>query len=219
MAGKKKIGRKELLKKPDEFITFSNRAYQWIRVHSRKVILGVSAVILLVALFFGYSAYQNRQERLAHEKYFSALELADPAQRLAELEALLQKYPRTRTASLASISAGHLYFQKKEYARAVALYQKALNQGKFPPDVRSLILENLAYAYEQKGDLAQAASTFSRITQEKEELLKEEALLNTARVYQKMGKTQEARTAYQTFLSRYPKSPFAPIVKDRLAGM
>jgi len=219
MARKKKLGRKELLKKPDEFITFSNRVYLWIRTHARYVVGVVSALVLFFALFLGYSAYQNRQERQAREGYYSALEKVDPAGQLSKLEEVIQKYPRTRTANLARIAAGHLYFQKKDYARAVTYYQSVLDKGKIPPDIRSLLLENLAYAQEQKGDLSQAASTFSRLSQGEDETIKEEALLHLARVYQKMGKTQEAKAAYQTFISRYPKSPFTPIVKDKLAEM
>lgn len=219
MAGKKKISKKELLKKPDEFISFSNRAYFWVRDHSRSVIGIGGGVVLLLLLYFGYSSYEQRQERQAREKYYSAQEITDPGEQLRKLEEVLQQYPRTHHAHLARIAAGHLYFQKKDYTRAVASYQSALDRGKFPPDVRSLILENIAYAYEQKGDLERAASVFSRLSGEEAAPVKEEALLHLARVYQKMGKTQEAKAAYQNFINRYPKSPFAPLVKDKLVGM
>ncbi len=104
------------------------------------------------------------------------------------------------------MTIGHLYYQKKDFPRAVYYYQSALNKGKFPPTFKILILGNLAYAYEQKGDLQQAAKTLSEITQGQENLLKEDSLLNLARVYQKMGKKTEAKATYQNFLKSFPQS-------------
>jgi predicted negative regulator of RcsB-dependent stress response len=219
MAGKKKISRKDLLKKPDEFITLSTRTLNWVKDNYIKVIWFGSGFVLLVTLYFGYTAYRNRQERLGHEKYFSSLEVTDPDQKLKQLEEILKDYPGTKAAQSAWVMAGHLYYQKKDFSRAVSSYQSALNNGKFPPTFKTLILGNLAYAYEQKGDLQRAAGTLSEITQGQENLLKEDSLLNLARVYQKMGKKAEAKTTYQTFLKSFPQSVYGNMVKDQLAGL
>lgn len=219
MAGKKKISRKELLKKPDEFITLSTRTLNWVKDNYQKVIWIGSGIVLVLILFFGYSAYRNREEKQGHEKYFSSLEVSDPDQKLKKLEEIIKDYPRTKAAYSALVTAGHLYFQKKNFPRAVSSYQTALDKGKFPPAFRTLIQGNLAYAYEQKGDLQQAAKTFAEITQSKENLLKEDSLINLARVYQKMGKKAEAKATYQTFLKSFPQSIYAKVVKDRLAGL
>jgi predicted negative regulator of RcsB-dependent stress response len=219
MAGKKKISRKDLLKKPDEFITLSTRTLNWVKNNYVKVVWVGSGFVLLLTLYFGYSAYRNRQERLGHEKYFSSLEVTDPDQKLKQLEEILRDYPGTKAAQSAWVTAGHLYYQKKYFSRAVSSYQSALNHGKFPPSFKTLILGSLAYAYEQKGELQQAARTLSEITQGQENLLKEDSLLNLARVYQKMGKKAEAKTTYRTFLKSFPQSVYGNMVKDRLAGL
>jgi tetratricopeptide (TPR) repeat protein len=143
----------------------------------------------------------------------------DPDQKLKILEEILKDYPRTKAAQSSWVTAGHLYYQKKDFSRAVSSYQSALNNGKFPPTFKTLILDNLAYAYEQKGDLQQAAKTLSEITQGQENLLKENSLLNLARVYQKMGKKAEAKTTYRTFLKSFPQSVYSNMVKDQLAGL
>jgi len=219
MAGKKKISRKELLKKPDEFITFTTRSLNWVKENSSIVIWVGSGIILLLILYFGYSTYRNRQEKLGHEKYFSSLEITDSDQKLKKLEEIIKDYPRTKAAYASRVTSGHLYYQKKDFSKAVIAYQSALHKGKFPTAFKNLILGNLAYAYEQKGDFPQAAKTFSEITQGQDDLLKEDSLLNLARVYQKMGKKAEAKTTYQNFLKLFPKSVYANMVKDRLAGL
>lgn len=219
MVRKKKISTKEMLKRPDEFLTLSTRTLNWVKDNYQKAIWVGSGIVFLLILYFGYSAYQNRQERLAHEKYFLSQESTDPDQKIKQMEGITKDYPRTRAAYTSWVTLGHLYYQKKDFPRAVSAYQTALSKGKFPPAVKTLILENLAYTLEQKGDLPQAAKTFSEIAQGKENLLKEDALLSQARVYQKMGKPQEVKASYQTFLKSFPKSVYAPMVKDRLGRL
>ncbi len=208
-----------MLKRPDEFLTLSTRTLNWVKDNYQKAIWVGSGIVFLLILYFGYSAYQNRQERLAHEKYFLSQELTDSDQKIKQMEGITKDYPRTRAAYTSWVTLGHLYYQKKDFPRAVSAYQTALSKGKFPPAVKTLILENLAYTLEQKGDLPQAAKTFSEIAQGKENLLKEDALLSQARVYQKMGKPQEVKASYQAFLKSFPKSVYAPMVKDRLARL
>lgn len=219
MAGKKKISRKELLKKPDEFITLSTRTLTWAKDNYFMVICVGAGLVLLLTLYFGYSAYRNRQERLGHEKYFSSQEITDPDKKLKQLEEIITDYPGTAAAQSARVTAGHLYYQKKDFSRAVSSYQAALQKGKFPQAFKIVILGNLAYAYEQKGDLPQAAKTLSEIAQGQENLLKEDSLLHLARVYQKMGKKTEAKTTYQTFLKSFPQSVYSSMVKDQVAGL
>lgn len=219
MAGKKKISRKELLKKPDEFITLSTRTLNWAKENYLKVIFIGSGLVLLLILYFGYSAYRIRQERLGHEKYFSSLEITDPDKKIKQLEEIIRDYPGSKAAQYSRVTVGHLYYQKKDFSKAISSYQAALNNGKFSPALRTLILSNMGYAYEQKGDLPQAAKTLTEITQSQVNLLKEDSLLNLARLYQKMGKKAEAKTTYQTFLKSYPQSAYGPMVKDHLAGL
>jgi predicted negative regulator of RcsB-dependent stress response len=215
----RKISRKELLKKPDEFITLSSRILNWVKDNVQKTIWIGSGLVLVLMIYFGYSAYQNRQERMAHERYFSSLEISDQDKKLKQLNEIINDYPRTKAASDSRVTVGHLYYQKKDFPRAVSAYQTALTKGSFPQAFKTLILENLAYALEQKGDLQEAAKTFSEIAQGKEIFLKEDVLLSLARVYQRMGKSQETKSTYQTFLTSFPKSIYAPMVKERLARL
>jgi predicted negative regulator of RcsB-dependent stress response len=215
----KKISKKELLNKPDEFITLSTRVMNWARDNYKTVIWSVSGVVFVLVLFFGYSAYRNHQESLAHDKYFSALEQTDPEQKLKQLEAVIKDYPATKGGGLAMVSAGHLYYQKKDYPKAIASYELALTKGDFSQPVLTLVRQNLGYAYEEKGDLPQAVKTYSDITQGKENFLKEDSLLNLARLYLKMGKKAEARKSYQDFIQTFPNSVYAPMVRDRLSKL
>jgi predicted negative regulator of RcsB-dependent stress response len=219
MAPKKKISRKELLKKPDEFITTSNRIYNWISQNLRTVIGAAAALILAAAAVWGYTAYRSHQETQARQQYFTAVELKEPDQKIKNLQAVTRDFPGTAGSDKAWVSLGHLYFQKKEYPQAIQAYQTALSGGRFTVEFQTLIRENLAYALEEKKDLKGAADLLAQIANGTNPLLKENASLNLARVYTKMGKTQEAKTTLQNFLKTYPNSNYAPLVRDRLARL
>ena len=216
-AQRKSISRKEMLKKPDEFITTSNKIANWVKVHYQKVIWVGAVVVLVLGAFFGYRAYAAHQEQQGREAYFAALELTDLPQKIKKLSAVPTDYPRTQSAQKAWISLGHLYYQQKDFTQALNAYRSALNQGKLPIEIQSLTTESLAYALEQKGDLKGAADNFAQLLKGPDPLLKEDAHLNLARVYTKLGQTKEAKTTYQDFLKAYPNSIYAPLVRDRLA--
>jgi tetratricopeptide (TPR) repeat protein len=218
-AQKKTISRKELLKKPDEFITTSNKIANWVTAHYQKVIWGGALVVLVAGAFFGYRAYAAHQEKQGREAYFSSMELTDINQKIKKLATVTADYPRTQGAQKAWISLGHLYYQQKDFTQAMNAYRSALNQGKLPTEIQSLITESLAYVLEEKGDLKGAVETFGKLLQGTDPLLKENAHLNLARVYVKSGQTKEAKTTYQDFLKAFPNSIYAPLVRDRLAKM
>ena len=218
-AQKKSISRKELLKKPDEFITTSNKIAQWVTAHYQKVIWVGAVVVLAAGVFFGYRAYAAHQEKQGREAYFAALELPEITQKIKKLSAVTTDYPRTQGAQKAWISLGHLYYQQKDFTRALAAYRSALSRGKLLPEFQSLVNESLAYVLEEKRDLKEAADAFSQILKGPDPLVKENAHLNLARVFIKLGQTKEAKSAYQDFLKAFPNSTYAPLVRDRLAKM
>jgi predicted negative regulator of RcsB-dependent stress response len=216
---KKKISRKELLKKPDEFITTSNKIYAWVSDNYQKVLMVLLVAVVVAGVVLGYLGYRSHRESQAHQKYFSALELTDPPKKIKALQELTAEYAGTRGAAQAWISLGHLYFQQKNFAQAEQAYRQALDLKGFPDSVQSLIQESLAYTLEEKGDLKGAVAGFSQIIRAADPFLKENAYLSLARVYVKLGQSKEAKTALQDFLKAFPNSNYAPLVRDRLARL
>jgi tetratricopeptide (TPR) repeat protein len=218
-AQKKSISRKELLKKPDEFITTSNKIANWVTVHYQQVIWTGAVVVLVAGGFFGYRAYAAHQEKQGREAYFSAIEVTEIKEKIKKLAAITTDYPRTQGAQKAWIALGHLYYQQKDLTQALNAYRSALNRGKLPTEIQALTTESLAYVLEAKGDLKGAAETYGQLLKGSDPLLKENAHLNLARVYTKLGQAKEAKNTYQDFLKAFPNSIYAPLVRDRLAKL
>ena len=69
MAARKK-SRKELLKKPDEFITFSGKLIRFVADYQKHISYTLCAVVAVALVIIGYQFFAQRSEA----KAFSMLE-------------------------------------------------------------------------------------------------------------------------------------------------
>jgi tetratricopeptide (TPR) repeat protein len=189
MAKKKKITRKELLKKEDEFISFSNRVSLYVSTHAKQIeYLGLSLVIIIV-LVIGISLYFRHLNKKALIAYnlayknlvsdFSPDIKKDNIQRsIEELDNIIKKYGWTKMAILAIPQLAYLKFGQGKYDEAIPLYQTYLKRDKSDSIYRSMCLFGLAATYEAKGDHQSAISHLKKIVDGEDNFLKEEAMFS-----------------------------------------
>ena len=60
-----KLTRKQLLKEPDEFITFSGKLIQWLTTYKRQATLAAGVVFVLLVATAGFQAYLHHAENKA----------------------------------------------------------------------------------------------------------------------------------------------------------
>jgi tetratricopeptide (TPR) repeat protein len=232
MAKKKRVTRKQLLKEPDEFLTFSAKALQFAAENRKTIgraLIGLLVVVLAVALvryFMGLSerrGYLVFEEGLSHyeaqisgEKSAAVLEIAK--ERFAKA---LQDYGSTRAAELSLPFYGDMRYEEGQYDKAVELYEEALEEFTEQESLKKLIWNNMAYAYEGKQDYEAAISCWQKIVGSQSPFLKGDAYFNMGRMYEAMEKDEEARKAYKRVVEDYAESVHFRVAKDkveRLAG-
>ena len=132
---KKKITRKELLKSPDEFLTFSARMVIFANEHSRQLTF-IGIIIAAAALIYlggnTYFGYMNRKAQDAYNRaYYSLIRNMNPDKGQKDfkeseelIEKVLDKYGSSKVARLALPELAHLKFREKKYDEAIPLYQK-----------------------------------------------------------------------------------------------
>jgi len=72
----KKVSRKELLKSPDEFMTFSSRAIAFFRDHSTQFSYVGVGILVLIVIYMGintYMKYVNKKGQTAYNEAYYAL--------------------------------------------------------------------------------------------------------------------------------------------------
>ena len=227
MAKKQKITRKELLKKPDEFLSVTARMLQWAAAHKKQLVYGGSAVVIAAVLFAAYQFVSIRSERKAFQllaqnlaKYEDLRGQQDAAKAYqavsGEFHQLIDQYSGNDGGKLARVIYANICFEAGQYQQAIDLYTQALTDFEGQPLIRNLILSGLGYAYEQLNDFAAAAGFFDRLVHDPKALMPEEAWFNLGCLYAELGESEKSRQAFQKILSDYRDSIYYDMVKERL---
>ena len=221
MAIKKKPTRKELLKEPDEFLSFSRKMLLFA-VSRKKPIIAAASVFfaLLVAIAgFQYYAYktENRAFALLQQAAASATGDRITAHKAASgaFEQLFDRYPDQAAAHIGKVIYAGICYRAGEAEKAADLYSSALAYFEGDPALQSLIQSGLGYAREAAGDLSKAAATFRRISERPEAVFKDNALFQLARITEKEGSPAEGASLFGRITEDYPASMFGEIAREK----
>jgi outer membrane protein assembly factor BamD (BamD/ComL family) len=224
---KKRVTRKQLLKEPDEFLTFSGRAALFVREHSRqfKYLGGAIATALLIYLGIntvmgyinkkGQNVYNMAYYILAQDMDLN-LQSEDLKQSVDLFQKVIDNYGFSKVSRLALPELAYLKMAEKKYDEAIPLYQEFL--GKVPNNIpyQSLTRMALAACYEAKGEFERAIETLRQITAGPDDLFKEQAMLSLARVYRLAHQEDKSKEILKEFVEKFKTSPFLPIAKAHL---
>ncbi|MEW5733978.1 MAG: tetratricopeptide repeat protein [Thermodesulfobacteriota bacterium] len=225
-----KPSRKELLKGPDEFVTFTAKMVTYARDNQNKIFAAVISILVVILLVLGARYYLNRQENQAQRlledaqtDFVAARDSSASSDKLAQVEekftAVRTQYPRTDAARLALINRANVRLARGQAAAAAEDFAEAQKAFARDPLMQSVIQSGLAYAYEEQKDYAKALELFSGIASGQESVYAEDAALALPRLYEAMGKTDEAKKAYEDFAKKYPDSPFTAFAREKAARL
>ena len=227
MAAPKK-SRKELLKKTDEFITFTGKLIRFIADYQKQIFYILCAVVAVALVIIGYQFFAQRSEAKAFsmlEKTMAKYEArkkatsADEAYRnvSGEFQRIVEKYGGNAAGKLARVSYANISYNAGDYQKAIELYKPALNDFKDHPLVYNFILSGLGYAYQQMGEDRNAAMYFEKIAST-DSNIRDEALFNLGLLYERSGDRDKSYQAFQQILSNFPNSMYFDIVEEKLSG-
>ena len=229
MAKKRKKTRKELLKKPDEFLTISSKLiklaieYKTHLTYASGIIL-VLAVIISGVRFFSIRAENNASALLDKSltKYNSIKAEKQPDEVFGEVsedfQFIFNKYEGKESAKLARLIYANICYNAGKYKQAIELYKTALTEFEKYPMIYHQILSNLGYAYEQQEDYSTAVGYFEKISAAPEPIMRDEALYHLGRLYDKLGENEKSREAYNKILTDHQDFIYIDLVKERMSG-
>lgn len=208
MAKKKRVTRKQLLKEPDEFFTFSGKAIQFFS-KNQKPVVGVLVGLVVIALAFaGFRYFSGVSERKAYAMFEQArssymsdiLASGKPSfqdETIKKLETVIGEYPSSTAAQFSLLVYGDVSYQRGDYDKAIELYDKALGGFKGEEVIPIIIWNGLGHAYEGKKDYTSAAANFRKITEAQGEFMKADAFYNLGRMMEAFGDRKGALDAYE----------------------
>lgn len=228
MAKAKKVTRKQLLKEPDEFITFSGRLIQFGMTYKKQLIYGLAALVLVLAVFSGMRYLNKRSENQASNALGDLLKTYADAESQKDglktynavadgFKTVLDKYANRSAGKLARLLFADVCYNAAKYDQAIAQYEKALKDYDDFPWVKDLALSGLAYCYEAKKDFATAAKYFQMVADNAESAFNSEALMDLGRVLAAAGDSEKSRATYQKLIKEHPDAMYIKIAQELVA--
>lgn len=225
---KKKVTRKQLLKEPDEFLTFSGRAALFIREHSRQFTYLGGAVAAGLIIYLGMTTFKGYMDKKGQTTYNTAYYIlaenagpekdAEALKESAELfQRVIDKYGMSKVSRLALPELAYLRMAERKYDEAIGLYLEFLDKVPDNSPYQSLARLALAACYEANGELESAIESLSQVVDGPNDFFEEQAMLSLARVYRLDNQKDRSKKILEEFLEKYKSSPFLPLAKAHLA--
>ena len=234
--------------KENPFATWVGEMSETALDYSRELTWAAVAIVAIVALVVGYNYWRAQAASKADTELAAALAVADAAvvpppapgtpgasqtpqpgtypTEEAKLEAALpqfldiaQRYPKTRAAATALYHAGATLAQLGRYDDAMARYQQVIDEG--PGTVYAEMAQlGLASIDVAKGKAADAVQIYEKLIAAPDtQLPLDGVLVQMARAYQKLGKTDDATRAYRRVLDEFPQSLYAADARQALGEL
>ncbi len=228
----KKISRKELLKEPDEFLTWGAKTIRYVEENPRKAFAAVAAVVAICVVAMAYYSYRQYQVRAGHEAlekvyapYHKASESTDAVdpqtwdKLLADFDLVVQQYGSSPAGEVALLYSGHVLYKKNDLKGALQRYEKMQSTSLAEKGLGSLIIYHIAMTRMAMADYEQAVQLFDRLAKNTGSPYRREAHASIAKIYLTTGKNKEALQAYKQYLKMFPQAPDAAFVRVRIAGL
>jgi tetratricopeptide (TPR) repeat protein len=216
MATKKKT-RKQLLKEPDEFISFTAKAITFVTGHQKQISYILCAIVAIALILFGYRFFAQRAETKAftllgqtQSKYDTLKETSSETAAYSQVseafQNIIKKYGGNAAGKIARVIYANISYDAAQYEKAIALYKQSLSDFKDDKFVYNMILSDLGYAYQRVEDGQNAAAYFEKAAAAKDSPICEEALFNLGLMYEKSGETAKSQKTLQEILNNHPDS-------------
>jgi len=213
-----KISRKKLLKEPDEFLTFSERAVEWAQHNYRVIIAVVAAAILVVAGVVGAGAYLDYREQEAARAlnqtfadYQAAVEgTADKSELEAadqKLKKVVEDYGSTPAGVQARLALGDLLLEKGRYEEAEPVMAGLAEEKELPAELMALAWHGLGVSREGQKKYAEAGKAYGRAMELAGPTLGLTYTMDQARSLEAAGDKAGAVALYRRIIAKAGEGP------------
>ena len=226
-----RLSRKELLKKPDQFISWTATALDWGQQHLTHILYGVLGVVVVLGLIFGWMSWHKHRTQRAAALLHEAVQLLKPTdtanettvqQGVTQLQTVIRDYGRTPAAALAHWYLGHYHFGQGDFAAALAAYEQARQRlsGGREHLTAALVTLDVAYAQESSGACPEAITSYEAVQHAAISWLLGDALLGIGRCHEQSGATDKAIAIYERALAEpHVTGEMRQTISDRLARL
>lgn len=229
------ISRKEL--KSDEFVSGMDAAYEYFLQHQKSIISIAIAVVVIVALGWGFVAYRGARNRAASAlladglntlhapllgpttpqgtaAYASTVTRANAA--IAQFQQVLDQYPSTEAGQLARLYLGLAQLDTKSPQAEKNLEAAAASSNAIASTAGKHALANVDI---QQGKLAAAHALLQQLTQQDSPTLPRAVAVMELADLDRTFNPKEAASLYKRLQTDYPGTSTADQAQQQLASL
>ncbi len=224
----KQISRKELLKGPDEFMTFSTRAAEFINSHMQQLRYVGYAVVAIVIAYFAAYLWMGSVNKMGQTAYNTAADdmgtwMMKPDPDIAAIKQseelfaeVIDNQGMSKAARLALPLSAYIKYHEKDYPAAITQYRKFLDEFSGDAQYEALARLALASCYEAGGDVKAAIEALNPMVAEISSPFRETAMWNLARLHGLDKSPDKAEEMLRKFIEEYEGSSYSAMAKARL---
>ena len=223
------VSRKELLNEPDRFMVFTGKMIGFAKENLKAISIGAVALFLSLVIAVVAMQVSHRNETKASQRvekalatYTSVLKDKDATAAYeavkGEFKEIFDTYGSKQAVKIARIVYGDMSYSAGDADTAIAMYQKALDDFGQTPGLQPAILSGLGHAYILKKDYPNSIQTFEKLLGGQEKLLKSDALINLAWLYETTGDKARGIEQYKKLLADFPDTIYEDMIKEKIQG-
>ena len=191
-----------------------NTTTMWIEKNQKKLLIAVSAIVVLVVAVLGYNQYvvKPNQENINNENalatvYFMQgnyeVALNGDSANCVGFKEIADEYTMYQGGKLAALYTGICYFQMGQYENAVEYLKKFDAKD---VNVAPAALQLLGDTYVRLEDYNNAAKAFESAAKSGNKVIAPMSLRKLGFVYIELGDKAAAKKAFETIKNEYPAS-------------
>jgi len=216
--------KKSAAKEGDELIGFGQQALHWVSERPRQVAAaaaGGTAVLLLIlgSLLLTGKAEEKRIESVASavSRYTSSTG-EDQGSALEDLRRLTEKYARFEEGGQARYYLAGSLALEGDLQGAAAEYERVVKDFSANVNLAGMASLGLAYTYRLMGEEEKALEMFVKLQGETGIPLPQSQIgMEVGRVYEALGKKEDALSAYRKLVESFPESPVSDLARKRIS--
>ena len=221
--------RKQLLKEPDQFITFSGKLIAFGRSNAKPILITTGIIFALLLALVTVRQVSHRNENRASAlveqavaKYSAALQDSNPQTAYDRIKTdftdIFDTYSSKNAAKVARIIYADISYNAGDADTAIAMYTKALDDFNQSPAMKNIVLSGLGYAFILKAEYPRSIHYFEMISADKDNTMKSGALFNLAWLYEAAGEKEKGASMYKQLLTDFPESMDGDLVREKVSG-
>jgi predicted negative regulator of RcsB-dependent stress response len=215
-------------KDKEPVLTLTEQWKEWGDAHINQIGGAFAALLVILAIAWGWNAYGNAREARARTDYsivLKGLPSEDATDSnawekvLPELEKFVQEHQGTRVALSAQLDLSRVLFKTKKYEESLKEAEKVFSSVGQGDALRPLARYQAAMSAQASGNVDIALAQWQALRQEGFPGIDREIDWNLAKLYLKKGEPSKAAELYEKAINTQGDYPGTGILQEELASV